>query len=768
MAIVLAFSMMSATALRAFAVELTAGTIATQNAGASSANDVVYDTVYGVFGSDYGEYALMMKTVTYEAQYKTNPNYEFRATVTDVVKTDGTVTVHGNNAAANHQKYIPGSATDYQFSATGVGSTGLLRVTQKSSNKVGVKSVDGNQIVPCSYDNVSMLSNNDIVGFIFNGTVGRVEFMDQAGNSLGATDFEIGTGASNPYAYVNSNGDISEVTVVSDSNNWSSGRYSFYVKKKGSRYERDDGVTKVWSQRDGRSLISRNDGNIYFCQTGQDEINLGSAEGYSFGSIQDNYMYLYSNNNGYTYFTFDGKKLTEHNPNNSAAWLDVTYITQSNGTQYGLYYIADNSLVKNLEGDFFKSVGIKHFAAARPVEFENGAATCWAFDIYDSMGNLCKEGVVTTTSQNSSFYENTGYDQVFYTFRDGSSYSDIYFDANFNRLSNHPSPYIRNYTLADGTPIHAVSASDLEGVEYTYAYESGDPLILNGKTIAASSDVGGFSGWNCAKHGYSDVWWGYDSNGKWGAVDSSGKTIIPFKYDAIFDSGNTNVDYALGRENGTWKFIKVGGSNNGDTTDVGSLPGSQIGSGANKWLKDSIGWFYIGADGNLVTSKWVKDSKGWCYVGADGYMVYSKWVKDSKGWCYVGSNGYMVYNKWVKDSKGWCYVGSDGYMTTNKWVKDSKGWCYVGPDGYCVTNTWKKDSKGWCYLDSNGRMATNKWVKDSKGWCYVGSDGYMLASKWMKISNKWYYFDAKGHMVTGTQTIGGKTYKFDSNGVWIQ
>ena len=32
---------------------------------------------------------------------------------------------------------------------------------------------------------------------------------------------------------------------------------------------------------------------------------------------------------------------------------------------------------------------------------------------------------------------------------------------------------------------------------------------------------------------------------------------------------------------------------------------------------------------------------------------------------------------------------------------------------------------------------------------------------------KWYYLDANGYMVTGTKKIGGKTYKFNSNGVWI-
>ncbi len=184
----------------------------------------------------------------------------------------------------------------------------------------------------------------------------------------------------------------------------------------------------------------------------------------------------------------------------------------------------------------------------------------------------------------------------------------------------------------------------------------------------------------------------------------------------------------------------------------------------NAWVEDENGWFYVDANGNKVTNKWMKDSKGWCYLGDDGYMVSSKWVKDSKGWCYVGDNGYMVTNKWVKDSKGWCYVGADGYCVTNKWMKDSIGWCYLGADGRMTTNKWVKDSKGWCYLGADGYMVTNKWVKDSFGWCYVGPDGYMMTSRWIKDSAGWCYVDGSGYCVTGTKTINGVTYTFDSNG----
>ena len=189
---------------------------------------------------------------------------------------------------------------------------------------------------------------------------------------------------------------------------------------------------------------------------------------------------------------------------------------------------------------------------------------------------------------------------------------------------------------------------------------------------------------------------------------------------------------------------------------------------ANKWEKISGKWYHFDASGVMEASKWVKDSKGWCYLGSNGAMATDKWVKDSKGWCYVGSDGYCVTNQWKKDSKGWCYLGSDGRMVTDKWAKDSKGWCYLGSDGHMVYSKWVKDSKGWCYVGSDGYMVSSKWQKDSKGWCYLGADGRMITSDWQKISNKWYYFDSAGHMVTGTQTINGKSYTFDNNGVWIK
>ena len=201
-----------------------------------------------------------------------------------------------------------------------------------------------------------------------------------------------------------------------------------------------------------------------------------------------------------------------------------------------------------------------------------------------------------------------------------------------------------------------------------------------------------------------------------------------------------------------------------EVTDVTEIP--MLEALKNGWINENSKWAYY-EDGVKVTNRWLMDSVGWCYVGADGYCVTNCWKADSKGWCYLGADGRMVTNMWVKDSVGWCYVGADGYCVTNKWMKDSKGWVYLDANGRMATNQWIKDTVGWCYVGADGYCLTNAWAKDSVGWCYLDANGRMVYSKWIQYNNQWYYLDENGYMVTGTKVINGKTYKFNSSGVWI-
>ena len=72
------------------------------------------------------------------------------------------------------------------------------------------------------------------------------------------------------------------------------------------------------------------------------------------------------------------------------------------------------------------------------------------------------------------------------------------------------------------------------------------------------------------------------------------------------------------------------------------------------------------------------------------------------------------------------------------------------------------------YVGANGGMVTSNWVKSGGKWYYMKADGYMAASQWLKLGADWYYVDGNGVMVTGTVTIGGKQYTFNSSGKWIK
>lgn len=354
--------------------------------------------------------------------------------------------------------------------------------------------------------------------------------------------------------------------------------------------------------------------------------------------------------------------------------------------------------------------------------------------------------------------ENDLYVRAEYREGGGGGSAERFYFAGYRTINNKNEAYV--YLCIDSGASN-IEEGDIEGVDYIID-PYGEPAELFGIQKAIFT--------------YED---GIVKLFSWESVDSIPNDLI------------TGEKTGWQNENGKWAYYENG-------VKV-----------TNKWLQDSKGWCFVGDDGYCVTNDWKADSQGWCYLDDNGRMVINNWVLDVGKWYFMDENGYMVSNQWRKDSKGWCYLSSSGAMSTNAWVKDSAGWCYVGADGYCIVNKWTKDSVGWCYLDANGRMVTDRWIADSKGWCYVGSNGYMVTNKWVKDSvgwcyigadgycvtstwkadshgwcyldangrmvinnwvqdgGKWYYLDANGYMVTGTKVINGKTYKFNSSGVWI-
>ena len=235
-------------------------------------------------------------------------------------------------------------------------------------------------------------------------------------------------------------------------------------------------------------------------------------------------------------------------------------------------------------------------------------------------------------------------------------------------------------------------------------------------------------------------------------------------------------DYETGwvlEDEWTWRFLKNDGK-----------------WAAGEWINDNKGncwikedgicaidtWFtdpetgnlyYLEHGGYIARNKWAKDGDEWYYMNADGLITKNGWAKDSKGWCWLGADGKITKSKWIYYKSEWYYLKADGYMAANEWAKDGKGWMYMDGSGKITKSKWIQYKGEWYYLKADGYMAANEWAKDGKGWMYMDGSGKITKSKWIQYKGDWYYLKADGYMATGTQTIGGTTYSFDSSGRWI-
>jgi hypothetical protein len=153
----------------------------------------------------------------------------------------------------------------------------------------------------------------------------------------------------------------------------------------------------------------------------------------------------------------------------------------------------------------------------------------------------------------------------------------------------------------------------------------------------------------------------------------------------------------------------------------------------------------------------VLEINGWVYAnGAWKYFVDSVaktgWFYDTndKSWYLLDyDDGHMLVG-WQYDQnyKSWFYLTGNGAMKV--------GWFY------------DKEYSAWFYLAGDGAMKVG-WLYDNhyKAWFYFIGDGAMKVNKWVEYKGSWYYLSGNGTMLTGKQTIGGKTWTFKSNGVWV-
>ena len=200
------------------------------------------------------------------------------------------------------------------------------------------------------------------------------------------------------------------------------------------------------------------------------------------------------------------------------------------------------------------------------------------------------------------------------------------------------------------------------------------------------------------------------------------------------------------------------------------------------WIQSGTNWYYTDDNGKVVTGSyncggktyifdgngvmsesrgWVETDGKWYYSYEDG-TAYTGWVSGSAGWYYINPDGSMATKAWI-NSGGWYYINQWGLMATG-WVDDGKAWYCMDSSGLMRTG-WVEAASGWYYLNPSGAMATG-WVNDGGTWYYMNDGGAMQVG-WVKSGVLWYYMSGSGAMVTGTRTIDGKQYTFNSDGVML-
>lgn len=181
-------------------------------------------------------------------------------------------------------------------------------------------------------------------------------------------------------------------------------------------------------------------------------------------------------------------------------------------------------------------------------------------------------------------------------------------------------------------------------------------------------------------------------------------------------------------------------------------------------------WYWFGASGRMASYHYnsIRDKYTWHEFDVEGRWIAERnkagWVQYPKGWAFRLQSNSWLTNSLVRISGVWYYFDNNGYMKTGNITVDGRQY-KMAQDGAPMTG-WVKYDKGWAFLnDSAGKQEwVHGWIRINNKWHWLDGAGYAVDG-WQQISGTWYYFD-NTEMVTGTHSIGGKTYKFAASGAW--
>lgn len=180
--------------------------------------------------------------------------------------------------------------------------------------------------------------------------------------------------------------------------------------------------------------------------------------------------------------------------------------------------------------------------------------------------------------------------------------------------------------------------------------------------------------------------------------------------------------------------------------------------------------YYFGEQGAAVTEQWKTDENGnRHYYGPDGRRFENGWKNIDSYW-YCFKEGNAVTEDCLIDHK--LYHFEENGESDREEILMMDGWneiagqTYYRRDGLFLTGVQEIENARY-YFYEDGHLASQTKVVDpvSTSSYFVEENGKIVFDTWCLDGAVYYYAGADGKLLTGLQTVDGKQYYFDEEGV---
>ena len=162
------------------------------------------------------------------------------------------------------------------------------------------------------------------------------------------------------------------------------------------------------------------------------------------------------------------------------------------------------------------------------------------------------------------------------------------------------------------------------------------------------------------------------------------------------------------------------------------------------WAYENGGYYYYEDDGTLRTDAFMLLEGKYYYLGADGRLVTGGWVQHKGVAYYIDSDWSLALDRWVRYGGKYYYFGSDAQLVVGAWKQFGGKSYYFASDGHLMVDEWFSYGGKWYYFDKSAQIATDMWFNSGNDWYYIAKDGHLCANEWVDYYGYNCHFNASG------------------------